>query len=148
MVFTIASFEVRQRLRRISTYVYFLIFFALSVLFVCMAGGAISGAGVEFGTGGKIWLNSPYALNVITMYITFLGIVVTGAIAGQATYQDTDSHISDLFYTAPITKFDYLGGRFLGALAVQILIFSSVGIGAWAGTLVPWLDPARVGPQS
>ena len=53
MVLTIASFEVRQRLRRISTYVYFLIFFALSVLFTCMAGGAISGAGVDFGTGGK-----------------------------------------------------------------------------------------------
>ena len=148
MVFTIASFEVRQRLRRISTYVYFLIFFALSVFFTCMAGGAISGAGVEFGTGGKIWLNSPYALNVITMYITFLGIVVTGAIAGQATYQDTDSHISDLFYTAPITKFDYLGGRFLGALAVQILIFSSVGIGAYVGMRLPWLDQSRLGPNN
>ena len=148
MVLTIASFEVRQRLRRISTYVYFLIFFALSVLFTCMAGGAISGAGVDFGTGGKIWLNSPYALNVITMYITFLGIVVTGAIAGQATYQDTDSHISDLFYTAPITKFDYLGGRFLGALAVQILIFSSVGIGAYVGMRLPWLDQSRLGPNN
>jgi ABC-2 type transport system permease protein len=148
MVLTIASFEVRQRLRRISTYLYFLIFFALSVLFTCMAGGAIPGAGVEFGTGGKIWLNSPYALNVITMYITFLGIVVTGAIAGQATYQDTDSHITDLFYTAPITKFDYLGGRFLGALAVQILIFSSVGIGAYVGMRLPWLDQTRLGPNN
>ena len=80
MVLTIASFEVRQRLRRISTYIYFLIFLSLSVLFTCMAGGAISNATVDFGTGGKIWLNSPYALNVITMYITFLGIVVTGAL--------------------------------------------------------------------
>src|SRR5580698_3315753 len=148
MVFTIASFEVRQRLRRISTYVYFFVFFALSVLFVCVAGGAISGAAVDFGTGGKIWLNSPYALNVITMYITFLGIVVTAAIAGQATYQDTDSHITDLFYTAPITKFDYLGGRFLGALAVQILIFSSVGIGAYVGMRLPWLDQSRLGPNN
>ena len=148
MVFTIASFEVRQRLRRISTYVYFFVFFALSVLFVCVAGGAISGAAVDFGTGGKIWLNSPYALNVITMYITFLGIVVTGAIAGQATYQDTDSHISDLFYTAPITKFDYLGGRFLGALALQILIFSSVGIGAYVGAHLPWIDQSRLGPNN
>lgn len=148
MVLTIASFEVRQRLRRISTYIYFLIFLALSVLFTCMAGGAISGAAVEFGTGGKIWLNSPYALNVITMYITFLGIVVTGSIAGQATYQDTDSHISDLFYAAPITKFDYLSGRFLGALVVQILIFSSVGIGAFIGMHLPWLDQTRLGPNN
>jgi ABC-2 type transport system permease protein len=148
MVFTIAAFEVRQRLRRISTYIYFLIFFALSILFTCMAGGVIGGATVDFGTGGKIWLNSPYALNVITMYITFLGIVVTGAIAGQATYQDIDSHICDLFYTAPITKLDYLAGRFLGALAIQVLIFSSVGIGAWVGMHLPWLDQSRLGPNN
>ena len=148
MVLTIASFEVRQRLRRISTYIYFLIFLALSIFFVCMAGGAVSGATVDFGTGGKIWLNSPYSLNVITMYITFLGIVVTGAIAGQATYQDTDSRISDLFYTAPITKFDYLAGRFLGALALQILIFSSIGIGAYIGMRLPWLDQSRLGPNN
>jgi ABC-type transport system involved in multi-copper enzyme maturation permease subunit len=148
MVFTIASFEFRQRLRRISTYVYFLIFFALSVLFTCMAGGAIPNATVDFGTGGKIWLNSPYALNVITMYITFLGIVVTAAISGQATYQDIDSRTSDLFYTAPITKFDYLGGRFLGAIAIQLLIFSSVGLGAYFGMRLPWLDATRLGPNN
>jgi hypothetical protein len=82
------------------------------------------------------------------MYITFLGIVVTGAVAGQATYQDTDSHISDLFYTAPITKFDYLEGRFIGALVVQILIFSSVGIGAYVGMRLPWLDQTRLGPNN
>ena len=148
MVLTIASFEVRQRLRRISTYIYFLVFLSLSIFFVCMAGGAVSGATVDFGTGGKIWLNSPYALNVITMYITFLGIVVTGAIAGQATYQDIDSHIKDLFYTAPITKLDYLAGRFLGALVVQILIFSSIGIGAYIGMHLPWLDQSRLGPNN
>ena len=148
MVLTIAAFEVRQRLRRISTYIYFLVFLSLSIFFVCMAGGAVSGASVDFGTGGKIWLNSPYALNVITMYVTFLGIVVTGAIAGQATYQDIDSHIKDLFYTAPITKFDYLAGRFLGALVVQILIFSSIGIGAYIGMRLPWLDQSRLGPNN
>ncbi len=148
MVFTIASFELRQRLRRISTYVYFSIFFGLGVLFTCMAGGAIPNATVDFGTGGKIWLNSPYALNVIMMYITFLGIVITGAIAGQATFQDTDNHTADLFYTAPITKFDYLAGRFLGALAAQLLIFSSVGLGAYVGMRLPWLDPTRLGPNN
>ncbi len=148
MVFTIARFEVRQRLRRISTYIYFLVFFALSVLFCCMAGGAIPGSTVDFGTGGKIWLNSPYALNIIVMYVTFLGIVVTAAIAGQATYQDTDSHSTELFFTVPITKFDYLAGRFLGALAVQLLIFSSVGFGAYVGMRLPWLDPSRLGPTN
>jgi ABC-type transport system involved in multi-copper enzyme maturation permease subunit len=147
MVLTIAGFELRQRLRRISTYVYFLVFFGLSLLFANMAGGAIPQASVEFGTGGKVLVNSPYVLNIIITYITFFGIVVTAALAGQATYQDIDTHSTDLFYTAPITKFDYLGGRFLGSLATQLLVFSSVGLGAWVATLLPWIDRTRLGPQ-
>ena len=147
MVLTIAGFEFRQRLRRISTYVYFLVFAGLGYLFTLMSGGAVGGSSVDFGTGGKVLVNSPYALNIIISYMTFFGVVVTAAIAGQATYQDVDSHTTDLFFTAPISKFSYLGGRFLGALAIQLIIFASVGLGAWIGTLMPWLDPTRLGPQ-
>ncbi len=47
----------------ISTYVYFVVFFALGLLFTLMSGGAFSSASVDFGTGGKVLINSPYALN-------------------------------------------------------------------------------------
>jgi ABC-type transport system involved in multi-copper enzyme maturation permease subunit len=113
-----------------------------------MSGGAFPSATVDFGTGGKVLVTSPFALNVIIMYISFFGVIVTAALAGQATYQDVESNTAAFFYTAPITKFDYLSGRFLGSLAVQLAIFTSVGLGAWIGTLTPWLDPARVGPQN
>ncbi len=112
-----------------------------------MSGGAFANASVDFGTGGKVLITSPYALNGVITFICFFGIVITAAIAGQATYQDIDSNSAVFFYTAPITKFDYLGGRFLAAFAIQVLIFSSVGLGAWIGTLTPWLDKTRVGPQ-
>jgi ABC-2 type transport system permease protein len=147
MVLTIAGFEFRQRLRRISTHVYFLVLCGLGYLFTLMSGGAVPGASVNFGTGGKVAVNSPYALDFIIAYVTFFGVVVTAAIAGQATYQDVDNHAADFFFTSPITKFDYLGGRFLGALAIQVVIFASVGLGAWIGTLMPWLDATRLGPQ-
>jgi hypothetical protein len=39
MVLTIAGFEMRQRLRRLSTYIYFLVFCGLSYLFTLMSGG-------------------------------------------------------------------------------------------------------------
>ena len=148
MVARILAFEFSQRLRRISTYVYFLVFFALGFLFVLMSGGAFPNATVDFGTGGRVLVTSPFALNLIIMYISFFGVVVSAALAGQATFQDVENNTTAFLYTAPITKFDYLGGRFLGALAVQLVIFTSVGLGAWAGTRMPWLDPARVGPQS
>jgi ABC-2 type transport system permease protein len=147
MLARVFLFELQQRLRRVSTYVYFVVFFALGLLFTLMSGGAFAAAAVDFGTGGKVLINSPYALNSIITYICFFGIVITAAIAGQATYQDIDSKTTDFFYTAPITKFDYLGGRFLGAFAVQFVIFASVGLGTFVGTLTPWLDKTRIGPQ-
>ncbi|MFI5109620.1 MAG: ABC transporter permease [Terriglobales bacterium] len=148
MVARILAFEFSRRLRRISTYVYFLVFFALGFLFVLMSGGAFPSATVDFGTGGRVLVTSPFALNLIISFVSFFGVVVSAALAGQATYQDVDHDATAFFYTAPITRFDYLGGRFLGALAVQVVIFASVGLGAWAATRMPWLDPARLGPQS
>jgi ABC-2 type transport system permease protein len=147
MIGAIGRFELGQRLRRISTYVYFVVFFALGFFFVLVSGGAIPNATVDFGTGGKVLVNSPYALNVLITFCTFFGLVTTAAIAGQATYQDVDSNSTAFFYTAPITKLDYLGGRFLGALIVQAVIFSSVGLGVWAGVHTTWLDPTRLGPD-
>ncbi len=147
MLVNIFLFELQQRLRRISTWVYFVVFFGLGCLFVLMSGGAFAGASVDFGTGGKVLINSPYALNSVITFISFFGLVITAAIAGQATYQDIDSNCADFFYTAPITKLDYLGGRFLAAFVLQVLIFSSVGLGAWLGTVMPWLDKTRLGPQ-
>jgi ABC-type transport system involved in multi-copper enzyme maturation permease subunit len=147
MLASVFLFEFQQRLRRLSTCVYFVVFFALGLLFTLMSGGAFATASVDFGTGGKVLINSPYALNGIITYICFFGIVITAAIAGQATFQDIDNKTTDFFYTAPITKVDYLGGRFLGAFAVQLVIFASVGLSTWVGTLTPWLDKTRVGPQ-
>jgi len=147
MLASIFLFEFQQRLRRVSTYVYFVVFFTLGLLFTLMSGGAFASAAVDFGTGGKVLINSPYALNNMITYICFFGIVITAAIAGQATYQDIDNKTTDFFYTAPVTKFGYLGGRFLGAFAVQLVIFASVGLGTWVGMLTPWLDKTRVGPQ-
>src|SRR6516162_11262704 len=117
MLASVFLFEFQQRLRRLSTCVYFVVFFALGLLFTLMSGGAFATATVDFGTGGKVLVNSPYALNSIITYICFFGIVITAAIAGQATYQDIGNNSSVFFYTAPITKLDYLGGRFLGSIA-------------------------------
>ena len=147
MLANIFLFDFQQRLRRISTWVYFAVFFGLGFLFTLMSGGAFAEASVDFGTGGKVLITSPYALNSVITYICFFGIVITAAIAGQATYQDIASNSIDFFYIAPISKLDYLGGRFLSAVALQVVIFSSVALGAWAGTLMPWLDKTRLGPQ-
>jgi ABC-type transport system involved in multi-copper enzyme maturation permease subunit len=147
MLLAIAGFEVRQRLQRISTYVYFLVFFALAALFILAAGGAIPGANVDFGTGGKVAINSPWSLASLMTLIASFTVVITAAIAGRATHQDIDSNVTPLIFTRPITRAQYLGGRFLGALAVLGLLSLAIGLGAWLASVSPWMPASRLGPQ-
>jgi hypothetical protein len=123
MVCTIAAFELRQRFRRISTYVYFVVMFTLGFFFVLLSGGAFANASVDFGTGGRVLINSPYALFAVVVYISTFGVVITAALAGQATYQDIESNSTPFFYTAPISKFAYLEAAFWGAWQFSLSSF-------------------------
>ena len=50
MLASVFLFEFQQRLRRFSTYVYFVVFFALGLLFTLMSGGAFAAATLEAST--------------------------------------------------------------------------------------------------
>ena len=65
---------------------------------------------------------------------------------GRAVQQDFEYRTEPFFFTAPIRKWEYLGGRFLGAIAVLIVILSSIALGAALGLFLPGIDPDRVGP--
>jgi ABC-2 type transport system permease protein len=143
---TIAAFEFRTRTKRISTWVYFAIFFALAMLWVAAAGGAIKDAIVSFGSG-KIWINSPFAVAQTVAYLGMFGLTIIAALMGRAVQQDFEYRTEHFFFTSPIRKFDYLGGRFIGAVAVLMIVLSSIAIGGAVGLLLPGIDPDRVGPS-
>ncbi|HVO89317.1 MAG TPA: M1 family aminopeptidase [Casimicrobiaceae bacterium] len=142
----IASFELRMRLKRISTWVYFVTFLALAMAWTAAAGGAIKNANVVFGSG-KVWINSPYAISQTVAFLGMLGLTVIAALAGRAVQQDYEYRTESFFFSAPIGKWQYLGGRFVGVLAVLMLVFAGIAIGVYAGTLLPNLDPDRLGPS-
>ncbi|HUM10082.1 MAG TPA: ABC transporter permease [Myxococcaceae bacterium] len=147
MLLAIAGFEVRQRLQRVSTYVYFAVFLALAAFFILAAGGAIPNATVDFGTGGKVDINSPYSLAMLMTLIASFTVVITAAIAGRATHQDIDANTTPLLFTRPISRAQYLGGRFLGALSVILVLSLAIGLGTWLATWLPWMPASRLGPQ-
>ena len=73
------------------------------------------------------------------------GITVMAAIMGRAVQQDVEYRTQSFFFTAPIGKLEYLGGRFLGALGVLVVVFASLGLGAFVATLLPGMDAERLG---
>jgi hypothetical protein len=142
----IATFEFRTRVKRISTWVYCAIFVALAMMWVAAAGGAITGATVAFGSG-KVWINSPYAIAQTVAFLGMVSLTVVAAIMGRAVQQDFEYRVEPFFFTAPIRKGDYLAGRFAGAVAVLVLVLSSIPLGTALGLLLPGIDPDRVGPS-
>lgn len=143
----ILAFELLHRLRRMSTYIYAAVFFALSALMISAAAGVFKGVVISFGGGEKVMVNSPVVLSQIIGLLSFWGLPVTAAIMGRAVQQDFEYGVYPFFFTSPITKLQYLGGRFLAAFGVVFLIFCALPAGALLATVAPWVDSSRVGPQ-
>lgn len=146
MFWRIASHEISYRLRKASTHTYFLLFFALSYLLVNAAGGAFgSGTVIIAGTGPNTLVNSPFVLAITIAFLSLLGVIITAAFMGQTIHRDYDNGIDPLIFTTPVKKRDYLGGRFAGALLVNLYIFTAFGLGLMAGEITPWLDADKFG---
>ena len=143
-MFTIAAFEFRSRLKLLSTWVYFVVFFALAMLWIAAAGGLFASASISFGSG-KVAVNSPYALAQTVVTLGLLGVTVMAAIMGRAVQQDFEYRTTSFFFTTPTAKLRYLGGRFIGAFGVLLVVFTSIGLGAFIATLLPGMDADRLG---
>jgi ABC-2 type transport system permease protein len=139
----IARFEAKQRLRLLSTWVYFLMFLALAMLWMAAAGGVFKEATVSF--GGRVLINAPRSIAVTAAFLGCLGVIVTAAMMGRSVQQDFEYEMHHFFFSAPIRKHDYVFGRFLGALATLAIVFSSILLGAWLGTFLPGIDASRLG---
>lgn len=145
-LFAIAGFEARQRLKLPSTWIYFLAFLALALLWMAAAGGAFRELNVYF--GGRVFINAPRQLAISMALLGSLGVIVAAAMMGRAVQQDFEHDMHHFFFSAPIPKHAYVFGRFLGALSTLAVVFSAIPLGLLLGGLVPGVDPQRIGPYS
>ncbi len=133
------SFELKLRLKSISTYCYFGLWALLSFLSV---------AATDFGPvpSGKILLNGPYATQLIDFQFGFFGAIVIAAIFGTAILRDFQRDTYQIIFTKPITKFAYLGGRWAGSFFTTAIVFLGLPFGEALGSFAPWADHTRIAP--
>jgi ABC-2 type transport system permease protein len=144
-LFSIARFEARQRLRLLSTWIYFGMFLALAMLWMAAAGGVFRDAVVTF--GGRVLINAPRQIALTASFLGCFGVVVVAAVMGRSVQQDFEYEMQHFFFSAPIRKHHYVLGRFLGAFATLAVILSSIVLGTWLGAYLPGIEADRLGPN-
>ena len=124
-------FELAYHLRRVSTYVYFVVWFAISFLSMTLVEGS-----------GRQLVDAPKVLAQSTAAFTAFGVIVISAICGMAVCRDFELNVYPLIFTRPIRRREYLTGRWIGSLLVCALVFISIPLGLLTGSWMPWVDRA------
>ncbi|RCS29652.1 hypothetical protein DEO45_10875 [Rhodanobacter denitrificans] len=142
MFFEILRFELRQQLRAPLFWIVAAVFGSLAFAL------ASTDAVIVGGASGNVLRNAPLViarlLGVLSVLSTFL---VTVFVAGAAL-RDFDQRTSELFFTTPISRGAYLGGRFAAGGLAALAVMLACALGLAIGGLMPWIDAARLGPAS
>jgi len=130
-------FELKYRVKSLSTWVYFAMWFFLGFLAIAAEDFISTG-------NGKQLLNGPFSTTVLYTFFTLFGTIIIAAIFGTSALRDFQRDTLQLIFTKPITKFAYLGGRWAGSFVTCVFAFAGMALGEAAGTLAPWADHTRI----
>jgi ABC-type transport system involved in multi-copper enzyme maturation permease subunit len=140
MLIRIARFEFRYLLRNpllwlTAALTFAMIFFSMNV------------EGFELGSEGGLVRNAAYATLRNSLMVSLMFMFVTTSFVANAVIRDDETGYGPIIRSTPITKREYIFGRFLGAFAVAALCMLSVPLGTLLGSLMPWANPANLGPN-
>lgn len=146
MFLAIFRFEIKYRLNRPATYLYFVIFTLVGLLYGAIMGGAFgSEVAVMITGGGKNLANSPSNIMSIIGAVGQISIFVVAAMMGVPVFRDFEHKTYALFFTKPISKWSYLGGRFLGSLFVTSIVMLSISLGLILSQWLPSVNADKYG---
>jgi ABC-2 type transport system permease protein len=135
----ILRFELAHQLRRPWTWLFFaaLLVFAFLMTRDSMLAEALL---------DEFYINSPFAIAKTTVTCSLIWLLMAAVVAGDAAGRDVATGVHPLIWTAPISKAEYLGGRFLAALLINASLLLAVQGGIMVAVYSPGVDPVLIGP--
>ncbi|HEY0742146.1 MAG TPA: hypothetical protein VGD40_11820, partial [Chryseosolibacter sp.] len=118
----IFRFEFAYQLSRIWPWLFFIMSVVLN--FLMTRDKALSEALYE-----DFLVNSPFSIAKTMVFGGFIWLMAAAVIAGDAASRDLTTRMHALTYSTPVTKIQYLGGKFFAALAVNLVILLGIPIG-------------------
>lgn len=139
-------FELKLWLKKPATYIFFLVFFLLSMFITSAIGGLLGGAADSNTTinSAKAVAEVLNALNSDLMGIISIIILIT--IIAPAVYKDFQYNMHPLLFTNAITKFGYMFGRFSASFLVALFVVSATILGHLVTCTAFGIDAEKLGP--
>src|SRR5688572_28828658 len=135
----IAAFEFRFHLRSP-------VFWVTTLLFALLTFGSVASDNVQIGSVGNVKVNSPFAIAMTLQVMSIFAMFIMAAFVASAVVRDDETRFGPIVHATPVTRLDYLFGRFTGSFAAGCLAFAGVPLAMLIGSFMPWLDPETVGP--
>ncbi|MFC4442305.1 ABC transporter permease/M1 family aminopeptidase [Caulobacter henricii] len=136
----IAGFELRYQLKSP-------VFWVVATVFFLLTFGAATIDQIRIGGGGQIHKNAPYAIAQTHLILSIFYMFVTTAFVANVVVRDDETGFGPILRSTRIGKFDYLYGRFTGAVLAAAISFLVVPLAIFIGSFMPWIDPERLGPN-
>lgn len=131
------GYELRMQARRPTTWIY-------AAVFLASAGGIAANYHHQANAGGSHF-DAPVAVAAAVVMATLAGLLMAAALAADAATRDVTTRLEPLFFTTPIRRHEYLGGRFLAAFTLYAVLLALVPLGLMLAARLG-VDPDLVGP--
>lgn len=82
-------------------------------------------------------LNAPFTVAKTYIFGTLIWMLFAASIAGESAARDISTGMYPLVFTTSLSRLEYLGGRFLAALVINLLVLQGVTAGILLGIYAP-----------
>lgn len=125
----IFRFEFAHQMRSLSNWIYLTVLLAFTFIMNTVTT-----------PGDGIFANNTFYITSIIVIGSLIWLVMCAPVAGEAASRDVQTRMHTLLFTSPITKFDYLGGRLLAAIAINSLMILCLPAGVLLSFYLPGMN--------
>jgi ABC-2 type transport system permease protein len=136
----IAWFEIRYWLRSWMLWIFTLV---ISAMFLA----AVSSDHLTIGGSiGNTYRNAPFVIENYYAMIGLFALLMATAFVNSAAARDFTHNTYQIIFSTPLSRRDFLFGRFIGATVVSVIPMMGVSVGVLLAKYMPWIDAERFGP--
>ena len=108
--------------------------------------GLIAVVEAEFGSSTAVHVNAPWVVMQILLMASMFGTLTTTAFVVNSIHRDFELNMDSLFFSRPLSKLQYMAGRFAGSFAASLLIFLGIFAAIAVAPLTGLAPKEQLGP--